>query len=177
MVKTVRSFILLVVATLLTPALSFSQSAPASSDCQQIADLTVAIHELVSELRDSNERETRHQDLLIAIQYLQFRSRSIESLEEEVRRTQDRRESSVEYLERSKTDLKALEDELADATGEEAEEMRSMIERFERRITSFGSSIDRHERKIIDLENQIIESRRQLLALEDYVIENLKLEP
>jgi chromosome segregation ATPase len=175
--KAVPTLIFLVSSALLAPAQSSGETPAASTDCQQVADLTVAIHELVSEIRNSSARESRHQDLLIAIQYLQFRSRSIESLEEEVRSTQDRRDTAAHYLEQSKTDLSALEDDLAETTGEQAEDLRSMIERYERRIAGFEAGIDRHERKVIDLENQIVQSRRQLLALEEYVIENLNLEP
>jgi chromosome segregation ATPase len=171
----IAGLLALTLCIILLPEFALSES-PSELVCGEFESLAESLQDLVAELRESNQREARHRELLIAVEYLQFRSRSIESLEQEVRRTEDRRTNVIDTIDRMTSDIKAIEVEKTQTAGEEAEEFDSMIKRYTRRIKSYEDNSDRLEQKIYDLENQIIDNRRQLLSLEEYVVENLDLE-
>jgi chromosome segregation ATPase len=167
-------FIIMTALVICSPFTAFGQDDTPVS-CADVDVLAASIDQLSSALRSSLDQQAQHQNLLIAIEYLQFRSRSIESLEAEVRRVEDRRTNSEERLARMKAEVESMENELAELPPEEETNRRLAIDGYRRLREVEEGRIDRYDRQILDLENQITEGRRHLLALEDFVIENLDL--
>ena len=145
--------------------------------CADLAGLSASIDELADAMSQSSDRAEHNQRLEIAIAYLQFRTRKIESLEGEVRRLEDRRASSEERITRMTNDIQSMERKMDQLEAERAAEIRYAIERYRRMIEGENERIDRADRQIIDLENRILDTRRQLIDLEDFVAENLDAAP
>jgi len=139
--------------------------------------LTASIDRLAAALQTSLEEQKHQQDLLIAIQYLQFRTRNIEGLESEMRQIEGHKVGAEERVARMEQEVQTLERRLKAEGSEDSDNLAGAIDRYNRRIESEGDRIDRYERQILDLENRILQSRRQLVDLETFISENLDLGP
>ena len=165
--------LLVTLACALPPA--WGQDAGPPVACHELAALNATLIELVSTLRERNAQAARRQELELAIAYLQFRSRRIETLEQELRRTEDRRTSSEDFLGQVQEEVRAAEETLPDLPPDEADRVRAGMDQIQRRVFAEEAKLDRLERQIIDLQNEISAAQRQLATFEDFVLENLDL--
>jgi chromosome segregation ATPase len=153
--------------------LAEGQPVESPTECAGMETLRASIDELTAVLREQISGQERREQLQLAIAYLQFRSRRIESLEGELRRLEERRSSHEQQVGRLTGEVEAAERRLQDLTTEQAEGWERQVDRMQRAIEAETGAIDRLDVRIIDLENEILDGRRQLIALEDFVLENL----
>jgi chromosome segregation ATPase len=150
------------------------QTGDPSIDCRSLESVRSSIDQLTAALLEQSAAQTRRDEVQLAIAYLQYRSRRIESLEQELRRFEDRRSSAEQRVERLEGELEASEQRLDEMTSEEGGRWRQQIARLRRAIESEKDSLDRLDTRVIDLENEIIDGRRRLAAFEEFVLENLE---
>mgnify|MGYP001815360113 CR=1 FL=1 len=154
-------------------ASGWSEGPPSTTDCEDLKTLNASIQELASVMRQSAAQDKKYQELELAVAYLQFRSRRIEILEQELRRAEERKASSEGQLERINEELARYERNLPNISEEEALRTREAVEQVDRMVAFEEAKIDRLELEIIDLQNEIAEGKLQTIYLEDYLLENL----
>jgi chromosome segregation ATPase len=165
----------LAMTSLSAPAPARGETGEPSIDCQSLEAVRSSIDELAATLREQIAAQSKRDELQLAIAYLQFRSRRIESLEQELRRLEERRASVEGQIERMQGEVEAGEQRMQDAPPEQSEGWRRQMARLQRLVEAEEEEVDRLELRIIDLENEILEGRRQLTTFEDFVLENLRL--
>ena len=166
------------IAVLFFSVAGFAQTdiqAPAVSR-SDVEALTVSVGELIELFRTSIEQQTEHRKLELSISYLQFRSRRIEALEQELRITLDRQASTLDVIERQNSQLADMENSLREDPSSENDRARRMVEHLKSSIKIQEGKLERVELKAIDLENEIADGKRELFAFEDYVLERLRLD-
>jgi hypothetical protein len=166
------------ISALLLSVAGFSQTATQAPAVTRgdVEALTTSVGELIELFRSSIEQQTEHRKLELSISYLQFRSRRIEALEQELRNTAERQASTLEVIERQKSQLADMEITLRDESSPNNERARRGVEYLKSNIELQEGKLERLELKAIDLENDIGDGKRQLFEFEDYVLERLRLD-
>jgi len=141
----------------------------------EIRALTAAIDRLVAVLEaqaGSNARDLQYQKLNLAIAYLNFRSRRIESLERDVQETRSAKaqiESTLNvWLERQQEMARGDSSLLSEDERLRSEEVRIRIGLVKERISRLDS-------EIVSLESRIYELQSQIDSVEEFVQKNLAL--
>ncbi len=153
-------------------------SEPGTVKCGELASLVEVNRELLRVLSDGVEqkgREIELKKLELAIAYLQFRARKVESLETLLMQANGYRETLAESVVRSEEMIERMEENARELSGPESEEMSEMLEKIRRSTKEIEARLAQTERRAIDFGNQITVERRDLQFLEDFISENLDL--
>jgi len=149
---------------------------PAGS-CPEFRELSRAVKDLAAVVEASVKQQEEQGKLQLAIAYLQFRFRRIESLEQEVRRAVDEKGTLESYLTNMQERLVAMEERYLGMSGEEADELQREIDRYKAAAKTMEDRIMRAQQKIMDMENDIEASRDQVESFEYFILDNLDIEP
>jgi len=120
----------------------------------------------------SDEQDTLLQKLNLAVAYLNFRSRRIEMLEQDVQSAKNARaqiESTLNVWLKQQQEMEVDDQPLVD------EAARQRNEEFEMRINLLKERVTRIDNEIIVLENKIYELQDQIDSVEQFVQKNLDL--
>ena len=113
-----------------------------------------------------------HQKLNLAIAYLNFRSRRIESLERDV---QESRSAKAQIESTLNVWLERQQEMLQSSSGLPSEEERLRNEDIQLRIDLIKERISRLDTEIVSLESRIYELQSQIDSVEEFVQKNLAL--
>ncbi|PLX80650.1 MAG: hypothetical protein C0615_00580 [Desulfuromonas sp.] len=120
----------------------------------------------------SDEQDTLLQKLNLAVAYLNFRSRRIEMLEQDVQSAKNalaQIESTLNVWLKQQQEMEVDDQPLVD------EAARQRNEEFEMRINLLKERVTRIDNEIIVLENKIYELQDQIDSVEQFVQKNLDL--
>lgn len=166
-------FFLLLLPT--TPAFA---TEPQSGPPVAIEALTVAVNRLATALeaeqKNTNAKETIEK-LNLAIAYLSFRSRRIETLEREIAALKNTRSNTQEAEKTWNERILALEERQKQSLGGENNDLSRMIEGAKTQLTALKERQSRLGENIIQQENRSYELQRDISVIEKYVEQHLDL--
>jgi chromosome segregation ATPase len=172
---------LLTVCTLLilllhpfSPAVATEQKSAAPVPVEA---LTAAVNRLAAAL-EAEQKNTGKKESLeklnLAIAYLSFRSRRIETLERDITARKNSR-SNVEEAQKTWNErILALEERQKQSQGGMNDDISRMIEDAKTQLTVFKERQSRLDDEIIQLENRNYELQRELSVIEKFVESQLK---
>ena len=141
----------------------------------ELSALAASIERLTSVLESqpgAGDKDLLYQKLNLAIAYLNFRSRRIEALEQDVQATRSAKaqiESTLNvWLERQQ-EMSASDSGLA------SEEARQRNDDVQMRIDLVKERLERLDSEIVNLESKIYELQGQIDSVEEFVQKNLAL--
>lgn len=149
-----------------------------SASDDSIARLAEALETLTRQLESraaADEQSTELRKLDIAIAYLNFRSRRIESLERELSMIRNERSRLEDASQNWRERQEYLATELEDKTGDEKLSLQRNLQDLTLRIKNFDQRLARLEEEIIVRENRILELQDELDSVETYVQQHLKM--
>ncbi len=166
----------LVACLLVSPAAALETAAGGSAAvAAELEALTASIERLTAilEAQSGSEKEDLlYQKLNLAIAYLNFRSRRIEMLEQDVQQAR----AAKGQIESTLTVWLQQREELADADSAIAsEEVRQRRDEIQMRIDLVRERVARLDDEIVSLENRIYELQGQIDSVEEFVQKNLAL--
>jgi len=175
-----RSLVIVALATAacFSPGLVSAQNV-GESDVETSGREMTALSSSIDRLTRVLEAQTkdREQDMLyeklnLAIAYLNFRSRRIEALEQDVQSTRNAKaqiESTLNIWLQRQEEMLDTEDLITDEEARQrSEEIRMRIDLVKQRISLF-------DEEIVKLENKIYELQGQIDSVEEFVQKNLAL--
>ena len=152
-----------------------SASTENASVATELSALAASIERLTSVLESqpgTDDNDLLYQKLNLAIAYLNFRSRRIEALEQDVQATRSAKaqiESTLNvWLERQQ-EMTVSDSGLAN------EETRQRNEDVQMRIDLVKERLERLDSEIVNLESKIYELQGQIDSVEEFVQKNLAL--
>jgi predicted nucleic acid-binding Zn-ribbon protein len=138
--------------------------------------LTAAVNRLAAAL-EAEQKNASNKDSLeklnLAIAYLSFRSRRIETLERDITTMKNSRTNLEEALKTWNERILALEEKQKQSPGGENEEFNRMIEDAKAQLTIFKERQSRVGEEIVQLENRNYELQREISVIEKFVERNL----
>lgn len=172
--------LLLVCTLLILPFLPFSPAfaaEPKTAAPVPVEALTAAVNRLAAALeaeQKSGNRKESLEKLNLAIAYLSFRSRRIETLERDITMMKNSR-SNVEEAQKTWNErILALEERQKQSQGGVNDDLSRMIEDARTQLTVFKERQSRLGDEIIQLENRNYELQRELSVIEKFVESQLK---
>lgn len=139
--------------------------------------LTAAVNRLAAALEAEQKNVNRQESLEklnLAIAYLSFRSRRIETLERDITAMKNSR-SNVEEAQKTWNErILALEERQKQSQGGVNDDISRMIEDAKTQLTVFKERQSRLGDEIIQLENRNYELQRELSVIEKFVESQLK---
>lgn len=170
---------LLAAVLLVVSALVFSLPAQAADNdlAASIDRLTATVDKLVQQKQageSSLGQDEQLRRLSLAIAYLDYRSRRLEALEQEMSGNRDAQARLEDFMHQVERREDALEERLRDnpqLPQAEAEKSRKELEEQKKLVTDRAARIDG---KLIQLDNEIAELKAQLVPVERFVQDNLR---
>lgn len=141
----------------------------------ELQSLSASIDRLATALESQSgagEQDVLHQKLTLAIAYLNFRSRRIESLERDVQETRSVKSQIESTL---NVWLERQQDMAQSDSGLLSEEERQRSDEIQIRIDLVKERIERLDDEIVGLESRIYELQSQIDSVEEFVQRNLAL--
>ena len=170
------AFALILLLAPITVAFSQETSIPnETAVAAELRSLATSVDRLARVLEansGSTEQEMLFEKLNLAIAYLNFRSRRIESLEQDMqsaRNARDQIESTLNVWLKQQDEISSTESVLPN------EELKQRTEEFKMRIDMVKGRLARLDNEIITLENKIFELQGQIDSVEEFVQKNLNL--
>ena len=159
------------------PALAVDESADAEIIALEIRNLSTSVDRLTRLLYDQSQQKQQDavlRKLDIAVAYLNFRSRRIETLERDKQRANSTRTRFEDVIRQWEQRLEALEEQAANDPGN----TQSDLSRDEvvDQIKMLKQRLARVDNEILDYDNRIIELQGQLDSVEGFVERHLELE-
>lgn len=141
-----------------------------------VAALTTAVNRLATALeaeqKSANNKESLEK-LNLAIAYLSFRSRRIETLERDIATMRNLR-SNIEETQKTWNDrILTLEERQRQSQGGVSDDLSRMIEDAKTQLTIFKERQSRLGDEIIQLENRNYELQREISVIEKFVERHL----
>lgn len=140
--------------------------------------LTLAINRLANVLENEQKRDVGKETtdkLKLAIDYLSFRSRRIETLERDLANMKSTRTNSEEAEKTWKERILALEERQKVNQGGENDGVTRMIEETKVQLAAFKERQSRLGEEIVMQENRIYELKKEISSIEKYVEQHLDL--
>lgn len=165
--------LLLVLLMLPTAVLAASGSA-GSSDVDRLAAAIERLADLYEDGRKQVQEDSLARKLDTAIAYLNFRSRRIERLEQDLqqlRSTRDRMDTFIMQMEEKR---QLAEAEARSSAIDSSEEMEKRRREHELSVKIMQERIDRTDREIVMVENQVQDLQSELSSVESFVQRNLE---
>jgi chromosome segregation ATPase len=159
----------------LSPAIAAEQKAmpPVAVDA-----LTVAVNRLAAALeaeQKSSTDKTTMEKLNLAISYLSFRSRRIETMERDITALKNTRATAEEAGRTWNDRILALEERQKQSQGGESDGLSRMIEDAKTQLAAFKERQSRLGEDIVQMENRNYELQRDISVIEKYVEKHLAL--
>lgn len=157
-----------------SPAAASEQNSlsPASVDA-----LTSAINRLATALeaeqKSANNKESLEK-LNLAIAYLSFRSRRIETLERDITAIKNTRNNIEEAQKSWNERILSLEERQKQNVGGGSDDLKKMIEDSRTQLAAFKERQSRLGEEIIQLENRNYELQREISSIEKFVERHLE---
>ncbi len=167
--------VLVIGQLLLSTAYADDYSNQAESVAAELRALTASVDRLSAILAaqaGSEEQDQLYEKLNLAIAYLNFRSRRIESLERDV---QESRSAKAQIESTLGIWLEKQQELNQGSSGLVSEEERLRKEEFQLRIDLVKERIGRLDTEIVSLESRIYELQSQIDSVEEFVQRNLAL--
>lgn len=146
-------------------------AAPAS-----IEQLTVAVNRLAAAF-ETQQRQASGKESLeklnLAIAYLSFRSRRIESLERDISSMKSMRNNIEEAQKTWSERILSLEEKQKESAGGTSDELGRMIEEAKTQLIVFKERQSRLGDEIVQMENRNYDLQRELNAIETFVERHL----
>lgn len=155
----------------LSPVLAADSKAATSPE-----DLTVAINRLAAaiEADHKNSADKKNLEKLnLAVAYLSFRSRRIETLERDITALKNTRTNIDEAQKSWNERIFALEEKQKQTSGGMTEDLNRMIEEAKSQLTVFKERQSRMDNDIVQLENRNYELQREISVIEKFVERHL----
>lgn len=146
-------------------------AAPAS-----IEGLTVAVNRLAAALEAQQRQATSKESLEklnLAIAYLSFRSRRIESLDRDITSLKNMRNNLEEAQKTWSERILSLEERQKESVGGASDELTRMIDESKTQLAVFKERQSRLGDDIVQLENRNYDLQRELSVIESYVERHL----
>lgn len=146
-------------------------AAPAS-----IEQLTLAVNRLAAALEAQQRQATDKESLErlnLAIAYLSFRSRRIESLERDITSMKNMRNNIEEAQKTWNERILSLEERQKESVGGASDELARMIDESRTQLAVFKERQSRLGDEIVQLENRNYDLQRELSTIETYVERHL----
>jgi chromosome segregation ATPase len=140
--------------------------------------LTTAVNRLAAALEAEQKSASNKESLEklnLAIAYLSFRSRRIETLERDITSLKNSRTNLEEAQKTWNERISALEERQKQNQGGGSEELNRMIEDAKTQLTVFKDRQSRLGEEIIQLENRNYELQREISTIEKFVERHLDL--
>lgn len=134
--------------------------------------LTVAVNRLAAALETGQKSASNKESLEklnLAIAYLSFRSRRIESLERDITTMKNSRTNLEEAQKTWNERILALEERQRQSPGGMSDDLSRMIEDAKTQLTAFKERQSRLGEEIIQLENRNYELQREISVIEKFV--------
>jgi chromosome segregation ATPase len=157
-----------------TPAVAAEQKVPPVP----VEALTAAINRLAAALEAEQKSASNKESLEklnLAIAYLSFRSRRIETLERDITSMKNSRTNLEEAQKTWNERISALEERQKQNQGGGSEELNRMIEDAKTQLAVFKERQSRLGEEIIQLENRNYELQREISTIEKFVERHLDL--
>ena len=162
---------------LLLPFSPATAAEPKTAPLVPVEALTAAVNRLAAALEAEQKSASNKQSmekLNLAISYLSFRSRRIETLERDITAMKNSR-SNVEEAQKTWNErILALEERQKQSQGGVNDDISRMIEDARTQLTVFKERQSRLGEEIIQLENRNYELQRELSVIEKFVESQLK---
>ena len=161
-----------IVASAFSQELAGSEESPVAAELKALTASVDRLSRILESSAGSNEQDLLFQKLNLAVAYLNFRSRRIESLEQDMqsaKNAKDQIESTLNVW------LQQQEEMAADDSALPSEELRQRNEDFQLRINMVKGRVARLDNEIVVLENKIYELQGQIDSVEEFVQKNLNL--
>lgn len=155
-----------------------SSIAQTTESSDSLARLAAAVENLTRQLEQQDREKDQDRELRkldIAISYLNFRSRRIETMERDLGIIKNERARIEDALKHWQSRRDMLTNDLEGATGDEKQNLQREIQEMIAREKSFEQRLGRYEEDIIIHENRISELQADLDSVESYVQQNLKM--
>ena len=169
----------LTVAVLFFLLLSSSPAAASEQNSlsPSVDALTSAINRLATALeaeqKSANNKESLEK-LNLAIAYLSFRSRRIETLEREITAIKNTRNNIEEAQKSWNERILSLEERQKQNVGGGSDDLKKMIEDSRTQLAAFKERQSRLGEEIIQLENRNYELQREISSIEKFVERHLE---
>ncbi len=172
-----RLFLLLLILVTLVAGPSLAQETvdDSSAVAAEINALAASIDRLTEVVKSQSSTEGAdllYQKLNLAIAYLNFRSRRIEALEQDVQTT---RSAKAQIESTLNVWLERQQEMTASDPGLPSEEARMRNEDVQMRIDLVKERLERLDSEIVNLESKIYELQGQIDSVEEFVQKNLAL--
>lgn len=173
---------LIVVTTLLCtclpqPAIAAEESLSAEIIALEIRNLSTSVDRLTQLLYAQGQQKDQDKILRkldIAVAYLNFRSRRIESLERDMQNAQSMKTRLEDIIHQVETRLEQLEDASQDSSAARVANDQPRKEGQEQ-LKMLKQRLERVDVKVLDFDNRILELRNQLDDVEGFVERHLEL--
>lgn len=152
-----------------------SASSESASVATELRTLAASIERLTSILESQaggSSQDLLNQKLNLAIAYLNFRSRRIEALEQDVQAT---RSAKAQIESTLNVWLERQQEMTANDSGLPSEEVRQRNDDVQMRIDLVKERVERLDSEIVNLESKIYELQGQIDSVEEFVQKNLAL--
>lgn len=149
-----------------------------SASNDSITRLAEALEKLTLQLESratAEDQSTELRKLDIAIAYLNFRSRRIETLERDLSMIRNERTRLEDAIQNWRERQDNLAKDLEESSGDEKQSLQRSLQDLTARIKSFDQRLARLEEEIIVRENRILELQDELDSVETYVQQHLKM--
>ena len=156
----------------LSQELTGSGDSPVAAELKALAASVDRLSRILESSVGSNEQDLLFQKLNLAVAYLNFRSRRIESLEQDMQSAKNAKNQIESTL---NVWLQQQEEMAADDSALLSEEIRQRNEEFQLRINMVKGRVARLDNEIVVLENKIYELQGQIDSVEEFVQKNLNL--
>lgn len=141
----------------------------------EVFQMTQSLDELIQLIKSQQSKNDEYKKLQAAISYLSFRSRNIEMQQYELKYKEERKESIVRSIERTKEEIDKYDDTVSVLQTNGQGATKNDISAKEERLKILKKTLEDLDTDIIKLKNQIQSSRDELSSFEAYVQERLKL--
>lgn len=177
-VRVLNHFVFVLLLVVFSFASVSAHESPSQEDAPVAAELnalTISIDRLTGVLEAQSgvdDDDLLYQKLNLAIAYLNFRSRRIEALEQDV---QANRSAKAQIESTLNVWLERQQEMAANDSGLASEEVRQRHDDVQMRIDLVKERLERLDNEIVSLESKIYELQGQIDSVEEFVQRNLAL--
>lgn len=150
-------------------------TAASNESIVRLAEAVEKLAELLKSRSAEDKVDSELRKLDIAISYLNFRSRRIETIERDLGMLRTDRSRIEDTLSNWQERRDMMTNTLEEKSGEEKEALQSQILEMEAREKLVAQRMARYDEEIIILENRIIELQNELDSVESYVQQHLNM--